>query len=100
MFAKAVTTAVLAATVITGLAAPAQAHSRRHHDHRYQTRADYAPSRNCQSNGTTGLIVGGVAGGLAGNAIAGHGNRTVGTVVGATGGGLLGRAIDRHHSRC
>ena len=99
MFAKVVSTAAVAATIITGLAVPAQAHSRRHHVRHYQERADYAP-RNCHSNGTTGLIVGGVAGGVAGNRIAGEDHRTVGTLVGAGAGGLLGRAIDRHHSRC
>ena len=52
-----------------------------------------------RSNGTTGLIVGGAAGALAGRAIDGGRNRTTGTVVGAVAGALVGREIDRNNSR-
>lgn len=49
-----------------------------------------------RSDGTTGLIVGGVAGALIGREVAGRrGDRTVGAILGAAGGALLGRAIDR-----
>lgn len=51
-----------------------------------------------RDNGTTGLIIGGVVGGLAGNEIAGRGDRTLGTILGAAGGAILGRAIDRRNS--
>jgi Glycine zipper 2TM domain len=55
----------------------------------------------CKRNdGTTGLIVGAVGGGLAGRVIAGRGDRTVGTILGAAGGALLGRHIDRKNYRC
>ena len=47
-------------------------------------------------NGTTGLIVGGAAGALVGNAIAGG---TLGTVAGAAGGALLGREVQRGNSK-
>lgn len=50
-------------------------------------------------NGTTGLIVGGAAGALAGRAIDTRGERTTGTVVGAVAGALVGREIDRNNSR-
>ena len=60
-------------------------------DGRYYCRRD---------DGTTGLLVGGVAGGLIGNEVAGRGDKTLGTVLGAIGGGLLGREIDRGGSRC
>jgi hypothetical protein len=53
-----------------------------------------------RSDGTTGLIVGAVAGGVLGNAIAGRGSGTLGTILGAAGGGLLGRSIDRGDIRC
>ena len=46
--------------------------------------------------GTTGAVVGGVGGALAGNAIAGG---TVGTLVGAGAGALLGRHIERNTKR-
>lgn len=47
-----------------------------------------------KSNGTTGLIVGGVGGALAGRAIDSRGDRTTGTVLGAAAGALLGKEID------
>ena len=47
-------------------------------------------------NGTTGLIVGGAAGALAGREIAGRGSRTTGTVLGAAVGALLGRHVQRN----
>lgn len=47
-------------------------------------------------NGTTGLIVGGAAGALVGNAVGGG---TLGTVVGAAGGALLGREVQRSRSK-
>src|SRR5215218_7850060 len=47
-------------------------------------------------NGTTGLIVGGAAGALAGRAIDNRGNRTTGTVLGAAVGALLGRHVQRN----
>ena len=47
-------------------------------------------------NGTTGLVVGGAAGALAGREIAGRGDRTTGTVLGAAVGALLGRHVQRN----
>ena len=47
-------------------------------------------------NGTTGLIVGGAAGALAGRAIDTRGDRTTGTLLGAAAGALLGRHIERN----
>src|SRR3546814_19913326 len=51
-------------------------------------------------DGTTGLIVGGLAGGVLGNVIAPGGSKTLGTILGAAGGALAGRAIDRNNVRC
>lgn len=48
-----------------------------------------------KSNGTTGLLVGGVAGALVGRTIDTRGDRTLGTLVGAGAGALLGREIER-----
>lgn len=53
-----------------------------------------------KENGTTGLLVGGAVGALAGHEIAGRGDRTLGALLGAAGGALLGRAIDLSDSRC
>jgi hypothetical protein len=47
-----------------------------------------------RSDGTTGLIVGGVAGGILGNIIAPGDSKTLGTVIGAIGGAAVGAAAD------
>lgn len=47
-----------------------------------------------RSDGTTGLVVGGVAGGVLGNIIAPGGSKTIGTLLGAAGGAAAGAAID------
>jgi hypothetical protein len=54
-------------------------------DNRYYCKRD---------DGTTGLIVGGIAGGVLGHVIAPRGSKTLGTIIGAGGGALLGRAVD------
>lgn len=52
----------------------------------------------CRRNdGTTGLVVGAIAGGLLGNAIGGD---ALGTLLGAGGGALLGQSIDKGNVRC
>jgi len=51
-------------------------------------------------DGTTGTIVGGLAGGVLGNVIAPDGSKTLGTVIGAVGGAVLGRSIDRGEVKC
>lgn len=52
-----------------------------------------------RSDGTTGLIVGGVAGAALGNIIAPRGSRTLGTILGAVGGAAAGAAVDSE-TRC
>lgn len=55
----------------------------------------------CRRNdGTTGLLIGGAAGGLLGNTIAPGGSKTLGALIGAGAGALLGREIDRGDVRC
>ncbi len=58
----------------------------RGNDGRYRCRRD---------NGTTGLIIGGAAGALIGNEVAGRGDKLIGTIIGAAGGALLGREVDK-----
>lgn len=48
-----------------------------------------------RSDGTTGLVVGAIAGGVLGNVIAPGGSKTLGTVLGGVVGGVAGRQIDR-----
>ncbi len=45
--------------------------------------------------GTNGTIIGAIAGGLLGNAVAGYGDRTAGTIIGGGVGALAGNAIGR-----
>jgi hypothetical protein len=53
----------------------------------------------CKRNdGTTGLVIGALGGGVLGNILGGGG--ALGTVLGAGGGALLGRSIDRGQVRC
>ena len=63
----------------------------RDNDGRYRCKKD---------NGTTGLLIGGAVGGVAGHEIAGNGDKLLGTVLGAAGGALLGREIDKDKYRC
>lgn len=54
------------------------------------------PPADCKrSSGTTGLILGAVAGGILGNVVDGGDHRTLGTLLGAGGGALLGRQIEQ-----
>ena len=52
-----------------------------------------------RSDGTTGLIVGGAAGGILGNVIDGGRSRTVGTLLGGAIGALGGRAVERSNDQ-
>lgn len=84
---------------------------RKHRDRRYANdqrvgsntriwRGNDGRYRCKKDNGTTGLLIGGAVGGLAGHEIAGGGDKLLGTVLGAAGGALLGREIDRDKYRC
>ncbi|MGH6617803.1 glycine zipper 2TM domain-containing protein [Sphingomonas sp.] len=77
--------------------AQAEARKRNHEYREWRGRDGRTYCR--KPNGTTGLIVGGVAGALVGRTIDTRGDRTVGTLGGAVAGGLLGREIDRGSSK-
>lgn len=47
-----------------------------------------------RDDGTTGLIIGGMAGGVLGHIIAPGGSKTLGAILGAGAGALIGKAID------
>lgn len=59
-------------------------------DRRYINRGQHP----CK-DGDGGTVIGAIAGGLAGNALAGRGDRTIGTILGGALGAVAGRAIDR-----
>ena len=63
----------------------------------YGRNRNYYGRQRC--SGTTGTIVGAVAGGLLGREIGGRGDRTVGTIIGGAAGALAGRAIDKGSCR-
>jgi len=53
-----------------------------------------------RSDGTTGLIVGAVAGGLIGNQLARGSSATLGTLLGVGAGALIGQAIEKDRVYC
>ncbi|MCP3736559.1 glycine zipper 2TM domain-containing protein [Sphingomonas sp. RP10(2022)] len=63
-------------------------------DRGYYRDRGYRGGRRC-NDGSTGTIVGAIAGGLLGRTIDTRGDRTLGTLGGAVAGGLAGRAIER-----
>ena len=82
------------AMVVPVTAADAQRRSTKYREWRGQDGRTYCK----KPNGTTGLVVGGVAGALVGRTIDTGGDRTLGTLLGAAGGALAGRAIDKSAS--
>lgn len=120
MFAKYTLGAAAALTAVIAIPSAAEARDYRgyqnsryeqsyrgYQDSRYQQsyRGDryyrgsnyYRGSRRC--SGTTGTIIGGAAGALAGRAIDSRGSRTTGTIVGAVAGALLGREVGKSTCR-
>lgn len=61
--------------------------------------ADCRRRLSSRDRGLGGAAIGAVVGGVAGNRIAGRGNRTIGTVAGAGVGAVAGSAIDRAEDR-
>lgn len=81
------------------VATPAEAHPHYNNQGYYQGRTwydDQGRTRCRRSDGTTGLLLGGVGGALVGRSIDTHGSRATGTILGAAAGALLGRSIDRN----
>lgn len=86
----------LAAPALLVPVAPAEAHRK----YRYsEWRGNDGRTYCRRSDGTVGLVVGGVAGALVGRAVDTRGDRAVGTLLGAGAGALLGREIQRNR-RC
>lgn len=86
--------AAVSLAVPVSMAIPTEGAQARKH-HRYSEWRGRDGRTYCRkSNGTTGLIVGGVGGALVGRAIDTRGDRATGTILGAAGGALLGKEID------
>lgn len=71
----------------------AEARRDRHHEYR-EWRGRDGRTYCRKSDGTTGLIVGGVGGALLGRTIDTRGDRATGTLLGAAAGALIGKEID------
>lgn len=91
---------VLGATamVAPALTVPQVADAQRRYKYR-EWRDDRGRLRCRKPDGTTGLVVGGVAGALLGRTIDTRGDRTLGTLGGAAAGALAGREIERGTSK-
>jgi outer membrane lipoprotein SlyB len=77
----------------------------RYHEHRLSQNDRVYAGRDgryyCRrSDGTTGLIVGGIAGGVLGNIVAPGDSKTLGTILGAAGGAAVGASIDSNNVTC
>ena len=91
--------AAAAATAVTGLAAPTFAAAQYYAPPGVSYRDD--PCRDQKrSSGTTGAVVGGIAGAVLGSQVAGRGARTEGAVIGGVGGAVVGNQIGRHSVKC
>ena len=121
MIKKLALSTAVAVSALAGMPTAAQAQSRygysdtqyngyqnqyrgydRRYDRRYSQRytsqryGNYYGNRCRRDNGSTGTIIGAIAGGLLGREIAGRGDRTVGTIIGGAAGALIGREVDRN----
>lgn len=68
-------------------------------DRIYRGDRGYYRNRNQRCNsGTTGTIVGAIAGGLLGRSIDSRGDRATGTILGGAAGALAGRAVGRSNN--
>ncbi|MEZ0496578.1 glycine zipper 2TM domain-containing protein [Sphingomonas sp. IW22] len=87
---------VPATTIIPTTKAEAAAQKR----HKYREWRGRDGRRYCRKpDGTTGLVIGGVAGALVGRTIDTRGDRTLGTLLGAGAGALAGREVERATSK-
>jgi hypothetical protein len=86
--------AALSLTIPVTMALPTDGAQARKH-YRYKEWRGRDGRMYCRkSNGTTGLIVGGVGGALVGRAIDTRGDRATGTILGAAAGALIGKEVD------
>jgi Glycine zipper 2TM domain len=109
MMRKAVLGLLAATVALPLLSVPAASKEREDYNRYYDREGNYSgPTWRgndgrmyCRKrDGTTGLIVGAVAGALVGRAIDRRGDRTAGTVIGGAAGALVGREIERSTNRC
>lgn len=90
--------AAAAATLTAGLSAPSIAGAQPYYDGQYGY-GDYCGHQR-GGNAIAGAIIGGIAGALIGNGVAGHGERGDGTAIGAVIGAGAGAAIGGSATDC
>lgn len=94
-------TALSLALPVAAVVPTDQASAQSHKRYKYREWKGRDGRRYCRKpNGTTGLVVGGVAGALLGRTIDTRGDRTVGTLLGGAAGAVAGREIERGGSKC
>jgi uncharacterized protein YcfJ len=93
--------ALAAATMAMPVAMPTPAEAQSGYYQGKTWRDSQGRTRCRRRNGTTGLLIGGAAGALAGRAIDTRGSRTTGTILGVAAGALIGREVDKSRGfRC
>jgi len=90
---KFIASLVLACATAATAAAPMLAQAQEHRRHRVEVCSTSKGHRN------TGTVIGAVAGGLAGNALASGGGKTGGTLIGAGVGAVAGHEIAKHNGK-
>lgn len=101
MMALSAASLAIPATAISFAVPTTKAEAKKKRSHAYREWRGRDGRHYCRKpDGTTGLVVGGVAGALVGRTIDTRGDRTLGTLLGAAGGALAGREIERGGSRC
>jgi uncharacterized protein YcfJ len=94
-------TALSLALPVAALVPTDQASAQSHKRYKYREWKGRDGRRHCRKpDGTTGLVVGGVAGALLGRTIDTRGDRTVGTLLGGAAGAVAGREVERSGSKC
>lgn len=88
---KLIATAAMALSAFAVAAAPMVAEA--------QTTKRVLVCKNAKKAGNTGTVVGAVAGGLLGNAVASRGVKTEGTVLGAGVGAVVGHQVAKKNAR-
>lgn len=82
-------------------APPVHTEVHQQHEEQYAIPNGYEGYEKClRSNGVTGAAIGAILGGVAGNRIAGRGDRLAGSLIGAGLGGLTGAAIEQATDKC
>jgi hypothetical protein len=91
---KNMTSAAFAVIAVAALAAASPALAKTDHE-TFVGKDGKTYCRQTKGSATTATVVGGVAGALLGNVVAGHGDKRIGTVIGAAAGAGAGHAIAR-----